>query len=157
MARPAPTTHRRATERLILRPYEPEDVHDYAELQTDPEVVRFIPNWPVRTPEESAAHFQRRLKQNMIRGAGDFLAFAVELQGKVIGDVSIFLRSPERAEVGYLLNRAYWGQGYAEEAMRELLAFAQEHDLPTCAVIHPENHASRRLASKLRLPEILED
>jgi RimJ/RimL family protein N-acetyltransferase len=152
----------RNTKRLLLRAYQPADVDDYAEMQTDPQVVEFLPNWPLRTPEESAEHFQRRLNQDMLRRCGDFLAFAVVLPetGKVIGDVSLLLRSedPVTVELAWLLNTQYRGNGFAREAVEELLDFAREKGIGEhYAVIAAENTASLHIAETLGIRIVLED
>lgn len=152
----------RETERLRLRAYEPRDIEDYADMQTDPEVVRFLPRWPLRTREESAVHFQRRLNQNMLRKAGDFLALALEQKGtgKVIGDVGLLLREedPLAAEVSWILNTDYRRLGYAHEAALSLVDFAYDRGIKDLtAVIVSGNEPSIRLATKLGLRIVLED
>jgi ribosomal-protein-alanine N-acetyltransferase len=53
-------------------------------------------------------------------------------------------------EVGFLLDRPYWGRGYATEATMSCLQFGFEHiNLGhIIALVHPENQASRRVLEK---------
>jgi RimJ/RimL family protein N-acetyltransferase len=54
-------------------------------------------------------------------------------------------------EVGWGLGRAYWGQGYAREAARASLDYGfRNYAIPKIiSLIHPDNHASKRLAERL--------
>jgi ribosomal-protein-alanine N-acetyltransferase len=74
-------------------------------------------------------------------------------QGEAIGscDLSDIDRHHGRAEVGFLFNRAHWGNGYAREAMQAIVDFATE-DLRIArlwARFHTGNAASQRLLERL--------
>jgi len=58
-------------------------------------------------------------------------------------------------EIGYLLKRSAWGNGYATEACTRLLKFAFEESPLTeiVAVTHPENAASQNVLRKSGLLE----
>ena len=60
-------------------------------------------------------------------------------------------RAKCRVEVGYDLKEEFWGNGYMEEAMKEIIKFAiDEMDLEEIvACIYFDNHRSIRLAEKL--------
>jgi [ribosomal protein S5]-alanine N-acetyltransferase len=55
-----------------------------------------------------------------------------------------------RVEVGYTIARAYWGQGYATEAVKELIKFGFDKMqlVRMEAVVLPENRASVRVLQK---------
>ena len=103
-----------STERLVLRRWRPEDLGPYAEMCTDPEVMRWIGKGGVRTREECAnaiAAFERAWDD---RGFG---LFAMELRasGRFIGfvglSVPVFL--PEilpSVEIGWRLAADQMGQ-----------------------------------------------
>lgn len=42
--------------------------------------------------------------------------FAVILAGEMIGTVSLWLEEADGVEIGWILNRNYWGHGYGTEA-----------------------------------------
>ena len=54
-----------------------------------------------------------------------FYEFAIELDGKLIGSISVYL-SDNRAsgDLGWILNKKYWNNGYATEAAKALKDFA---------------------------------
>lgn len=49
-------------------------------------------------------------------------------------------------EVGYWLDRRYWGKGYATEALRQLLALVPER--PVYAMVATDNEGSKRVVEK---------
>ena len=109
------------TERLILRPLTVADAEDAFEWQSDPEVNRYMVYSLYTDLEETRA---------WIAGLGpDANEFGFELKatGKVIGAGGIsYLADGDAWELGYNLNRAYWGKGYATEASRALIRWAYE-------------------------------
>ena len=61
-----------------------------------------------------------------------------------------FLPELNETEVGYLLDKPFWGKGYATEAARASLQFGFDRfDFSQLiALVHPENNASRRVLEK---------
>lgn len=143
-----------ATARLLLRPHTVSDADAWYRIQSDPEVVRYLP-WPERTVAESRAHLQRRTQHHTLSRRNDFLALAVVRDGELIGDVSMHLRVVESAqreiEAGWLLSSTHSGFGYAREAALALLSFAftQLRTQTASAVIDERNHRSLALAQRL--------
>jgi RimJ/RimL family protein N-acetyltransferase len=110
------------TERLILRPYRPDDrgdIDDAYVYMSDPEVVRYL-YWEVRTREEVQAFLAER--------GSHVLAVQLPPDGPVIGEVLLRPGSEEhrQGELGYVLSPAYQGKGYAAEAARAMLRFGFE-------------------------------
>lgn len=72
---------------------------------------------------------------------------------RVMGTLALFHfhEQNDRAEIGYALGRAYWGQGYMHEALTALLGFAfGEMDLRRLeADTDPRNAASIRALERL--------
>ena len=60
------------TARLILRRPVPEDVHPLAEINADPEVMKYIGDGRVRTFEETAGGLERAIREWDERGHGIF-------------------------------------------------------------------------------------
>jgi RimJ/RimL family protein N-acetyltransferase len=54
-------------------------------------------------------------------------------------------------ELGWMLRRSFWGNGYATEPARAALrfAFTQLHQPQVISLIHPDNAASIRVAERL--------
>jgi RimJ/RimL family protein N-acetyltransferase len=121
------TVGRLETLRLLVRPFRLEDLDDVHALQRDPEVVRYLP-WVVRTRQESEQWLRARVAAARLEADDDAVAYAVERQddGRVIGSITLFLRSVEQqqGEIGFVLERAAQGEGYAAEATAAVLDHA---------------------------------
>jgi RimJ/RimL family protein N-acetyltransferase len=137
------------TERLRLRGWREDDLDIYAEMMADPDVMRFlggplarIDAW--RSLASAVGHW-------VLRGFG---LWAVERKedGVLIGRVGV--QRPEGwpgTEVGWTLDRRYWGNGYATEAAKASLDYGfRTTSLPKLiSLIDPENQASQRVAERL--------
>ncbi len=147
------------TERLLLRPHRTADAADWFALQSEPAVRAFLP-WPERDRASSARHLRDRTRHTRLWQKDDFLALAIERDGRLIGDVSLHLRSvgaAERsAEIGWVLHPSAGGRGYATEAASALLDFA--YDVVgarwVTAVTDARNAPSLALARRLGFVEV---
>ena len=115
------------TERLLLRQWRDDDLAPFAALNADPVVMEHFPGLMSREASDAFAESNReRIAE---RGWG---LWAVEAEGRFIGFVG--LNPPSfmpGVEVGWRLERAAWGRGYATEAARAAIAFGfDELDLP---------------------------
>ena len=128
------------TDRLFLRPLIENDWDITVEMFTDPEVMKFVADV---SNEEILAE---EMKSYIRRGAGGRLGIWCVLQrktGEKLGtaillplpieedDTDWSLLQEDRypdadIEVGYILKRSAWGNGYATEACRRLVQFAFE-------------------------------
>ncbi|MFF1635193.1 GNAT family N-acetyltransferase [Leifsonia sp. NPDC058248] len=142
------------TPRLVLRPHRMSDVEAWLRIERDSSIQANL-HWPERDRRQMITHLRDRTRKTVLRQAGDFLALAVELDGEVIGDVSMHLRTvaPESrsAEVGWLQLSRYRGQGFATEAAEALLTFAFR-TLGTrwvTALVDANNERSMALAVRL--------
>lgn len=131
------------TERLLLRAYQPEDLVDLYEYLSDAEVVRFEPYRPMELSmvrEEQAQRMEN----------AEFIAVEQRATGKLIGNLYLAEREFMAMELGFVFNRAYWGNGYAKESAAALInqAFADgTHRI--FAECDPENTRSWRLLAAL--------
>ncbi|MFG2645777.1 GNAT family N-acetyltransferase [Streptomyces sp. NPDC048370] len=143
------------TPRLLLRRWTDDDLVPMAEINADPEVMRWIGDGAVRDLEETAEDIERWEEEWDDEGFG---LFAVELlgSGELIGfaglSVPHFLpgRSHE-VEIGWRLGRPFWGQGYASEAAHAVLEWAlQDRGLDrVIAIAHISDTASENVMRKL--------
>lgn len=108
------------TERLILRPLEEKDAADVFEWVGDPVVNRYMPYTLYQNVEQARAWICSINPQDC-----EF-AFVLKETGKVIGAGSIGLNDEGKYELGYNLNRAFWGQGFATEAARAMIDWAYD-------------------------------
>ena len=142
------------TERLLLRAFRPEDLDDVHPLQSDPEVVRYLP-WEVRTREQSRDWLADRIAADRLTDDGDVVRWAVErlADHRVIGSIKLFWLSirHQQGEIGFVLERAAHGQGYAHEATAAILDLAfRELDLHRVrGQADPRNTASAALMRRL--------
>ncbi len=113
------------TERLILRRMKPSDAKDMFEYAKRSDVTEFL-LWEPHTSYEQTQDYLRFL-QTRYR-TGDFYDWAVvdKADKKMIGTCGFANLDFQnnRAEIGYVLNPAYWGRGIAPEAVRRVMEFA---------------------------------
>ncbi|MEY9952397.1 GNAT family N-acetyltransferase [Leifsonia sp. EB34] len=146
--------HELRTARLLLRPYRASDAADWRRIEDDEE-VRLGLDWPLRTERQASEHLLARTAHTVLAEPGDLLVLAVERDGRVIGDVSLHLRTvaPETrtAEIGWLQLTAEGGHGYATEAAHAMLdlAFGELGACLVTAVVERSNTSSARLALRL--------
>lgn len=141
------------TERLFLRPVNIADLTAVHEYDSDDENTRYMRNMPNRTLQETA-DFLFRATSEWEKDSPAFYKFAVELDGVLIGVASVYLDEKRMVgELGYILNKKYWGKGYALEAALAVKDFALnvlrvKKLIATCDC---RNTASYRLIEKLGL------
>jgi RimJ/RimL family protein N-acetyltransferase len=109
------------TERLALRLFVEDDLDALHDMQSRPEVARYL-YWSPRTRSETERSLQERIKSRGIEAEGDILNLAVTRAagGPAIGDLMVRYASAvhAQAEIGYVLHPDAQGQGLATEAMR---------------------------------------
>jgi RimJ/RimL family protein N-acetyltransferase len=113
------------TERLLLRPFRPDDLPLYAALNADPKVAETLGGPLTREESDDIALWANE------RWAADRLGLiAVERRsdGAFLGMCGLHRQSsrPQDVEVAWRLTHAYWGNGYATEAGRAWLAYGFE-------------------------------
>jgi [ribosomal protein S5]-alanine N-acetyltransferase len=140
------------TARLVLRPLRLEDAPDYFEFSSDPEVVRFLSRPPHSTVDEARQRVAEILAPELLDAHKRWAIVPVG-STKMIGSCALHLEAEvhRRAEISYLLNRAYWGHGYMPEAVRALLEYGfQERELNRIdAMCVAANEASERVMQKV--------
>ena len=141
------------TQRLRLRSWRAADREPFAAMNADPVVMEFFPNRLTRKQSDDLVdRFEARLSEI------GYCPWAAEEQesGAFIGFVGLnpvphTLPCAPGVEVGWRLDRTFWGRGYATEAAAEAMRFGfEECELPeivsfTAAV----NRRSRRVMERL--------
>ena len=106
------------TERLILRPVQPDDAEAMFDYLRDEETVRFITVPPVKTVTEVIENSIQ--SYFMLDPIGKW---AIVYDQTMVGTIDLRLNEAHRqAEIGYVLNKRYWGQGIMPEAAQAILA-----------------------------------
>ncbi|MCY1023444.1 GNAT family N-acetyltransferase [Pyxidicoccus sp. MSG2] len=143
------------TERLTLRGHRLEDFEESFALWRNPEVTRYIGGKP-STSEECWARLLRYVGHWDVMGYG-FWVVREKGTGRFIGEVGLadFRRDIQPSfegakEAGWALVPEAHGKGYATEAMRAVLAWAEGRFGPEriVCIIDLGNTASTRVASK---------
>ena len=145
---PLPAVSRITSPRLTLRPVVPSDLPDLLEVNGDPEVTRFLP-YPTWQSLQDGDAWLARMQTLAAAGTGQQLVVARNSDSRVLGSLLLFRyeEASQRLEVGYVLGRQYWGQGY----MREALVAACAHAFTSMdmrrieAEVDPANAGSCRL------------
>lgn len=145
------------TERLLLRGHTVADLDDSLSLWSDPEIVRYI-GGRVATREEVWARVQRYVGHWALSGFG-FWIVRDRATDAFVGEVGLadFQRTLDlsyhgAAEAGWAISSSAQGKGYALEAVRAALAWADHHPTlhrRTVCMIEVGNEPSVRVATKL--------
>ncbi len=149
-----------STRRLLLREYGPADLDAVHAFASDPVVCAFA-EWGPNTLQETAA-FLEECAAAQVAVPRETWTLAVALGVSVIGSVALMTgesdlaHGPHEAEIGYVLRRDAWGNGYAAEAADALLAWAGAHLGITrvVATCRPENTGSVRVLEKIGLRQV---
>ena len=143
------------TERLRLSPLTADDAGLIFPLMADAEVMAFWDRGESDDPDLIAQIVEGQVEE-MAAGRAVYWAMrALEDQAFVgVCDLSEIDQRHHRAEVGFMLGREAWGQGYAQEAMQAVLAYAATHGIRRLvARTHLGNHRSDILLEKLGFEE----
>jgi ribosomal-protein-alanine N-acetyltransferase len=115
------------TPRLTLRPMTMEDAEQLHGIMSDAEVMAF---WDVSEIEDidlTTAILKSQIAQ-MKAKKSTYWAMEQTSDGAFVGccDLSEIDRWHHRAEVGFIIAKRYWGDGYAQEAMSAVLDHAAQ-------------------------------
>ncbi len=142
------------TERIVLRRFTEADVANLFDLDSDPEVMRFLSGGPP-TPRDVIEH---DILPGMLRyyERGDKYGYWAAIE-KATGDFLGWFHfrpaegaSPDEAELGYRLRKTAWGKGYGTEVSRALISkgFAELSVRRVVASTYEDNIGSRRVMEK---------
>jgi RimJ/RimL family protein N-acetyltransferase len=145
---PIPTLQ---TERLIIRPFTPDDIEPSYQMNLNAEVSRYTGDGGILSHDE----LERRIKEDLL---GDyqkhgFGRMAVGLKGgqDFIGFVGLkYLEDMDEVDIGFRFMSQYWGKGIATEAAKACLEYGfEELGLKRIiGMVLPENGASVRVLEK---------
>lgn len=111
-----------ASPRLLLTPFQPEDVVPFEALYTDEQVRRYLGG--PRTREQARIRFQDYLTSP---NANRVWAVRLKADNRFIGTVDLQEHHDGiDTEISYLFLPTSWGNGYAGEAVRAILTYAMD-------------------------------
>lgn len=112
------------TPRLVLRKLQPEDVNEVFFLRSNEQVLQYIDNDPAATLDEALQFIE---KVNGFEERNESINWTLVPKGadRMIGTICLWNIEPQRdkAEVGYSMYPAYYGQGLMQEAMTAVLDY----------------------------------
>ena len=121
-----------------LREVEPSDLALFFEHQRDPVAVALVA-FRSRDDAEFARHWANLLADS------SKLKKTIVVDGQVVGNIGSWLSEGKR-EIGYWIDRAFWGRGIATEALSAFLRL--EKTRPLYAGVAKHNAASIRVLQK---------
>ena len=141
------------TERLLLRALRADDENDIHAFASDPGVVRLM-IWGPSTPDLTREFLDRAL-QAQAQWPRPEVVLAIELKSerRLIGSIGLRMKDEanRNADIGYVLNRKYWGHGYITESACAILevAFKQLKLHRVWATCDTRNRSSYRVMERL--------
>ena len=139
------------TERLLLVPLGPQylkSTHEYASDFSNTKYMKRLPN----TDIEDTRSFLDKAQAEWGKSNPDYYEFAILLKDVHIGAVSIHVNKDNaEGELGWIISKSYWGNGYTVEATREIINFAKQVLKIRRFIAHcdGENISSYRVMDKL--------
>ena len=139
------------TERLRLRALRIDDLDAYAAMYADPEVMRFLEQGTPLGRDAAFRSMAGHLGHWQLRGYGQW-ALQERAGGRFVGRAGLW--QPEGwpgLEIGWVLSREAWGNGFATEAASAAIDFA--FDIvgaeAVISLIRPDNIGSIRVAERI--------
>lgn len=144
------------TERLILRQLEDKDMNDLAEILQDTEVMYTYEH--IFSYEDVKDWLQRQKERYQHYGFG-LWAVVLKENHEMIGQAGLTIqkyKDQEVLEIGYLLKKKYWHQGYASEAALgcKIYAFDYLKAESVYSIIKADNKASIKVANNIGMKKI---
>ncbi len=138
------------TSRLILRPPTLKDANEIFETYAQDKLVTHYLHWEAHDSIEKTKSFLKRCENVWKANTAFPWALTLKENNAIIGMIELRV-SDHRADVGYVLARPYWGQGYASEAAKLVVdwSIAQPQIYRVWAVCDVDNHASARVMEKV--------
>jgi [ribosomal protein S5]-alanine N-acetyltransferase len=141
------------TQRLVLRPFNLEDLDAFSLICADPEVMRFIGNGQPLDKETVRQQMESWITSYEKLGFG-LLALALKENNKLLGFCGLMpqvVDGESYIELGYRLDRAFWGEGIASEAAKSVrdFAFKQLRLTHLISIIQVDNLASKKVAQNI--------
>ena len=139
------------TARLRLRELTQGDVDFVARMLAHPDVMHFYPR--PYSAADAVEWIATQLRRYHDEGHGLWLAL-LKQTGEPVGQVGLHMQDVDGTnwpEIGYLLHRPYWGQGFATEAALAVRdhAFGPLDYARVISLIQPDNILSQAVARRL--------
>ncbi|WP_241148049.1 GNAT family N-acetyltransferase [Lacinutrix jangbogonensis] len=119
------------TERLLLREIRIEDLDGIFELDSNPNVHKYLGNKPIKTKAEAQKYIESILRQYKVHGIGRF-AVIEKVTNQFIGWSRLKFNTGEKEslgpkkdfyDVGFRFIERFWNKGYGRETAMASLDF----------------------------------
>lgn len=114
---------------LLLRPLKAQDCGALAALANDSGVAAYLRDrFPHPYKQEDAEQFLQYIEENQDVA----LARIIEWQGQMVGLISVETSMDVyryNGEIGYWIGQAFWGRGFASEALKQFCTYLFESDI----------------------------
>ncbi len=138
------------TERLLVRQLIESDLEGFHEMQSDPEVMKYVDGEP-----KSLSEHQKELQELIglyAKRNNEFIIYAIErkLDYQFVGTVALVKDDHSNDEIGYRFSKKYWGQGFGFEIVQGLVRYCISISKEKLiAYVSPENKSSERILQKV--------
>ncbi|HEY8688195.1 MAG TPA: GNAT family N-acetyltransferase [Chitinophagaceae bacterium] len=135
------------TERLVLRKISAEDAEDIYLLRTNEEAMKYIKKPKLRSNDDVYELIKVMNNPDRIQWG-----ITIKNENRIIGSIGYHKITKEhyRAEIGYMLDPAYWNTGLMSEAIGKVIDYGfskmKLHSIE--AIINPGNVVSRKILQK---------
>ncbi len=138
------------TNRLKLREIVQDDFSDLHEILSDSETMSFYPSLYAKTDTQN--FIDKNIKWYESIGCG-LWAVILKTENNLIGDCGITIQNidgVDEYEIGYHLNKSYWGKGYATEAAQAVkdYGFNKMGLKKLCSYMAANHWPSRKVAER---------
>ena len=143
------------TERLLLRPFQPDDAGAAHAWFGDASVMKYAPTGPDASVEKTRARLAGYEAHQLRHGFSKWLVVE-RATGQPVGDAGLLVLENEGwVDLGFRFAPPFWGKGFATEVGRAWVSAAfGALGLPELgAFAHPQNTASLRVLEKLGFRE----
>lgn len=136
-----------ATERLRLRRLLPSDAPLLTLYASDARVAKMTTGIPHPYPPGLGEAYVERVSRPGAREIVWAIDSGADAENGLIGTIGLKMRGDQSAELGYWIAPAFWGAGYASEAVGAVVRHADDMGIPslTAQVFQDNERAARAL------------
>ncbi|MBL4617663.1 MAG: GNAT family N-acetyltransferase [Robiginitomaculum sp.] len=141
------------TSRLSLAPFDPSDINRFVDLANDRQIAKMVMSLPHPYTNKHARNWlaqQQSDNDNTDLHENLYLFAIKDSDSGFIGMISLNRVNNAIFELGYWIGRDFWGKGFASEATKAVLQWAEEQlgIKAICAGYFADNPASARVLEK---------
>ena len=126
------------TDRLLIRPFTPEDTDAFFALMSDREINTFLPWFPLQTRAEAEQFLEERYLSRSEEPDGFHYAICLKTDNIPIGYINV--DAGESHDFGYALLKEFWHKGIVTEASRALVEYLKENGVLYITATHDRNN-----------------